>query len=251
MEPFLLALIVFFIAILFSMLGLGGAIIYVPLFYWSGIDLLIAIPTALLLNAVTSGSASLTYLKEKMVDLRTALPFIASATVGAPIGAYFTKFTPVDTILWFFALWLAIVGAKMIISRDSRKNLENGENIESKKRMAIGMGFGFLTGFVSGLMGIGGGTIMVPLFVALGFGIKRASATSAFVMVFSSLSGFLGHLGSGHLDIHLMTYTAIAAFLGAQIGSHLMHSKMRSRTIKQIFGLVLWLIAIRIATSLL
>jgi uncharacterized membrane protein YfcA len=61
MEFIIILLIVLIVSIIFSIVGLGGAIIYVPLFYWLGIPLEIAIPTALLLNCITAGSASLTY----------------------------------------------------------------------------------------------------------------------------------------------------------------------------------------------
>ena len=250
MEPLTIAVMVFFIAAFFSMLGLGGGIVYVPLFYWLGIDMLIAIPTALLLNAVTSSSAAITYLRNRMVDLHTAAPFIISSTIGAPIGAYFTKITPVDTLLWAFSVVLVLAGARMIFSKAGDERNETA-NQDLKKSALVGISLGFVIGMAAGLLGIGGGLFIVPILVALGFGMKRASATSGFIVIFSSVSGFLGHLGSGHLDAELMIYTAIAAFIGGQVGSHLMHSKMRSKTIKQMFGIVLWIMVIKIVSGLL
>ena len=250
MEPLTIAVMVFFIAAFFSMLGLGGGIVYVPLFYWLGIDMLIAIPTALLLNAVTSSSAAITYLRNRMVDLHTAAPFIISSTIGAPIGAYFTKITPVDTLLWAFSVVLVLAGARMIFSKAGDERNETA-NQDLKKSALVGISLGFVIGMAAGLLGIGGGLFIVPILVALGFGMKRASATSGFIVIFSSISGFLGHLGSGHLDAELMIYTAIAAFIGGQVGSHLMHSKMRSKTIKQMFGVVLWIMVIKIVSGLL
>ncbi|MCL7410551.1 MAG: sulfite exporter TauE/SafE family protein [Methanosarcinaceae archaeon] len=250
MEPLTIAVMVFFIAVIFSMLGLGGGLVYVPLFYWLGIDMLIAIPTALLLNAVTSSSAAITYLRKRMVDLHTAAPFIIASTIGAPIGAYFTKFTPVETLLWAFSVVLVLAGARMIFFKTSDEGANLSDN-GVKKRLVAGVGFGFLIGMVAGLLGTGGGVFIVPVLVALGFGMKRASATSGFIVIFSSISGFLGHLGTGHLNAELMTYTAIAAFIGGQVGSRLMYSKMKSKTIKQMFGVVLWVMAVKIVTGLL
>ena len=250
MEPLTIAVIVFFIAVIFSMLGLGGGIVYVPLFYWLGIDMLIAIPTALLLNAVTSSSAAITYLRKRMVDLHTAAPFIIASTIGAPIGAYFTKFTPVETLLWTFSVILVLAGARMIFSKASDEENETA-NQDLKKNAVVGICLGFVIGMAAGLLGIGGGLFIVPVLVALGFGMKRASATSGFIVIFSSVSGFLGHLGSGHLDAELMMYTAIAAFIGGQVGSRLMYGKMRSRTIKQMFGVILWIMVVKIVIGLL
>ena len=252
MEPLSIAVIVFFIAVIFSMLGLGGGIVYVPLFYWLGIDMLIAIPTALLLNAVTSSSAAITYLRKRMVDLHTAAPFIIASTIGAPVGAYFTKFVSVNTLLWAFSFILVLAGARMIFSKAGDKGNENkNENQDMKNSALVGISLGFIIGMVAGLLGIGGGVFIVPVLVALGFGMKRASATSGFIVIFSSVSGFLGHMGTGNLNAELMIYTAIAAFIGGQVGSRLMYSKMRSRTIKQIFGIVLWIMAVKIGIGLL
>ncbi len=251
MELITIAVMVFFVAAIFSMLGLGGGIVYVPMFYWLGIDMLIAIPTALLLNAVTSSSAAITYLRKRMVDLHTAAPFIIASTIGAPVGAYFTKITPVETLLWAFSVVLVLAGARMIFFKAGESNETINATSDVKKHAVIGVTLGFFIGMASGLLGIGGGTFIVPIFAALGFGMKRASATSGFIMIFSSVSGFLGHLGSGHLDAELMIYTAIAAFIGGQVGSRLMYGKMRSKTIKQMFGVVLWIMVVKIIAGLL
>ena len=250
MEPLTIAVMIFFIAAIFSMLGLGGGIVYVPLFYWLGIDMLIAIPTALLLNAITSSSAAIMYLRKRMVDLSTAAPFIISSTIGAPVGAYFTKFTTVETLLWAFSVVLVLAGARMIFFKASDEGSKIADQ-NVKKRAVAGVGLGFVIGMAAGLLGIGGGVFIVPVLVALGFGMKRASATSGFIVIFSSISGFLGHIGTGNLDAELMIYTAIAAFIGGQVGSRLMYSKMRSRTIKQMFGVVLWIMAVKIVSGLL
>ncbi len=256
MELLTLAVMVFFVAVFVSMLGLGGGFMYVPLFYWLGIDIFIAIPTALLLNTVTSSSAAITYLRKRMVDLHTAVPFIITSIIGAPVGAYFTKFTSVDMLLLAFSVVLVIAGTRMIFSKAIDGENETTNNDYNKPALVgislvLVLVLGFVIGMAVGLLGIGGGTLIVPVLVALGFGMKRASATSGFIIIFSSAAGFLGHLGTGHMDVELMIYTAIAAFIGAQVGSHFMYSKMKSRTIKQMFGVVLWIMVVKIVSGLI
>lgn len=252
MDIIVIAVIVFFLAVIFSMLGLGGSLVYVPLFYWLGIDMLIAIPTALLLNGITASSAAITYYRKKMIDLQMAAPFVLASTIGAPIGAYFTKFITIETLLWILSTVLIFAGARMLFS--GKKNADaqiSATSINKRKSFAIGISFGFVIGVTAGLLGVGGGIFIVPILIALGYETKRASATSAFIVLFSSFSGFFGHLTTGHLDMTLMIYTALAAFLGGQVGSYLMHSKMKSETIKKMFGVVLWIMAIKIVYGLL
>ena len=251
MDVIIIAVIIFFLAVLFSMLGLGGSLVYVPLFYWLGIDMLIAIPTALLLNGITSSSAAITYYRKKMIDLQVAAPFALTSIIGAPLGAYFTKFISTEILLWILSIVLIFAGARMLLFGKKGANNVSTSTTDKKNRSIIGIVLGFGIGFFAGLLGLGGGVFIVPILTALGFETKRASATSAFIVLFSSFSGFFGHLTTGHLDMTLMIYTAIAAFIGGQVGSHLMHSKMRSETIKQMFGVVLWIMAIKIVYGLI
>jgi len=101
MEFIIILLIVFLV----SIVGLGGAIIYVPLFYWLGIPLEIAIPTALLLNCITSGSASVTYYRKKMVSFGFASPLIITSLLFAPLGAYTNQFLNDNIILILLQLF--------------------------------------------------------------------------------------------------------------------------------------------------
>ncbi|MEA1984792.1 MAG: sulfite exporter TauE/SafE family protein [Euryarchaeota archaeon] len=247
-DPIVLGSIVFFSSILFAVMGLGGAIVYVPLFYWIGMDLTIAIPAALMLNIVTAGSASVTYIRKGMVDLHTALPFIIASVAGAPIGAYLTKFTPDNVILGMFSIVLVIAGFLMIRSKNDG-TCDREIDIDPKGRILLGIGAGSVIGVAAGLLGLGGGTFIVPLLIAIGYGIKRAPATSALIIVFTSTSGLLAHLSSTHLDMMSMVYMAIAALIGSQLGSHIMYIEidylrtMSERYFTKVFGLFLIIIA--------
>ena len=61
------------------------------------------------------------------------------------------------------------------------------------------------------MLGVGGGNFIVPVLVWLGFNPKKASATTSFIVIFSSFSGFLGHATLGHMDIKLLMFTAIGS----------------------------------------
>lgn len=252
MEAFLIALLVFFLAILFSIIGTGGSTIYVPFLYWIGLDLYVVIPTVLLINTFATGSATISYAKNRMIDFKTAIPFIFTSITGAPIGAYFSKNTPQDILLLIFAVLLLLIGTHMVFTSSRIKCIKCVDS-GTRKTVTISIVSGFIIGIIAGLLGFSGGVFIVPLLVYLGYNIKTASATSLFIIVFTSISGFLGHIGTSfeNLDTDLLLYASFAAFFGAQVGSYLMKYRLKPKTIKRMFGIVLWAVAIRLLIGIL
>ncbi|MCZ7356369.1 MAG: sulfite exporter TauE/SafE family protein [Candidatus Methanoperedens sp.] len=248
MEVLLIILVAFFIALVFSMLGLGGAIIYTPLFFWLGLPILIAIPMALLMNAITTASASITYLKNQMVDTRTAFPIIGTSIPGALTGSYLVRV--MDTGIIILILSVVLLAASIRIFFFSSIGFTLGTTF--KKKIWIGACAGFLIGVISSLVGIGGGTFVVPLLLVLGFEMKNAIGTSSFIITFTSLSGFLGHMSFGgqNMDMTILFYAGAAAFIGAQTGSRVIFKNISSRSLELMFALVLLLIAGRLLYGL-
>ncbi|MCQ6963319.1 sulfite exporter TauE/SafE family protein [Methanolobus chelungpuianus] len=249
MENIFLIITVFITSVLFSMLGIGGAIFYVPFFYGTGMELLNAITTALLLNIVTSGSAATLYLRKKMVDLQAAVPLILFAAIGTQIGGYLARLTPVDVLLFLFSIQMIFIGAEMLFARFEK--YYKGKEISGKKKKFLVTGGGLIIGILSGLLGVGGGSFVVPMLIIMGYGIKCAAATSGFVVVFASLSAFLAHVWTWEPDITLVLYIIVASFLGAQVGSRLMYSRVKADTLRKILGVLLLIMAARILTGLL
>lgn len=238
MELLPIILIAFLVAVLFSILGLGGAIVYTPLFFWLGLPLLAAIPTALLLNFVTTASASITYLKHGFVEKSFAFPMIFTSIFGAVAGSYLAHTVDVKLIILMLSAVIFIAGIRLLLFNSI------GVKIKDKK-IPLGTGAAFLIGVVSALVGIGGGTFMVPLLMVLGFETKNATATSAFIVTFISLSGFLGYLSFGFeaLDLRVLLYAGAAAFIGAQVGSRIIFRRASSKMIEKLFAAVLLLVA--------
>jgi len=90
----------------------------------------------------------------------------------------------------------------------------------------------------------------VPVLVWLGFNPKKASATTAFVVIFSSFSGFLGHATTGHMNIWLLLLCAIGSISGALLGAYLMRKKMSRKQVKLAIGLILYIIAAKMIWDL-
>ncbi len=243
------SLIILLAALVFSMLGLGGALLYIPIFKWFGFDFKsVAIPTGLFLNGVTALSATIYYLRAGMVDVRGSLPMVVASFIGAPIGAYFTRFVPTETLILLFSVGMVVAGLRMLFSSGQA---EPTEMMPLAKRALITGIASFFIGFIAGLLGIGGGFLFVPLMIAVGYPTKKAAATCSFIVVFSSFSGFLGHVAEGHFDPKLLVSTTLAVIIGSQIGARIMRGKMKPKWIKRLFGLVLIGVAVKLAWRVL
>ncbi len=240
--------VILVLAFIFSMLGLGGAMLYIPVFHWFGYDFKsVAIPTGLLLNGITALSAALFYLRAKMVDIKGSIPLIISSFIGAPVGAYFTKLVPTRTLILLFAIAMVFAGGRMLITS---ARPEKDKMMEFRLRMTLMSIGGFFIGFIAGLLGVGGGFLFVPMMIAMGYATKQAAATSSFVVIFSSFSGFAGHIAEGHFNWPLMIATSIAVIIASQIGAKVMKERMKARWIKQMFAVVLLGVAVKLLCKL-
>lgn len=243
----IIGFIILLLSFIFSMLGLGGALLYIPVFKWFGYEFKsVAIPTGLLLNGVTALSATIYYIKSGMTDVKGAIPMVITVVIGAPLGALFTKFVPTETLVVLFAILMCFAGGKMLLSSRDGKEKSHTELIPLKKRIILTALAGFLIGIIAGLLGIGGGSLVVPTLLAIGYATKQAVATSSFVATFSSFSGFAGHVAEGHFNLPLMIVTLVAVIIGSQVGARIMKEKMKASWIKQIFGVLLIAVAIEL-----
>jgi uncharacterized membrane protein YfcA len=221
--------IFFVIAFVFSMLGMGGSQLYIPILYWMGMDFKTeAIPLGMLLNVVNSSSAAITYGRKKLIAWRVAIPF-------APLGVWLNVQLPVKPLLIFFALFTAAAAVLMLSGWKPKRG-----DMSPRGRVVLGLTAGGALGTVAGLIGRGGGSFVVPLLYIAGLEAKMAAATSAFVVTCSGLSSFVSHLATAaQPQWGVWSATVLAVLLGSQLGSRLMAERMKSRAVKLVFGWVL------------
>ena len=235
-------LIVFLFSGLMAMAGLGAAFLFVPLFYYLGVPLAEAAPTALLLNAVSLSAATVAYWRGHLIDWRVGLPVLVVAVILAPFGAALTTSVDRRVLLALFAGFLVFAGAMMLFYRAGAGR----RDMNRAAQAGIGAGVGGVAGFLGGLLGVGGGNIVLPGLTWLGLEPKVAAGTTALVVVFSSLSGFAGHAALGALDPRFTITMAVLAGAGSLVGSHLMQTRLTSAQLKRLIGVVLWVIAAKI-----
>lgn len=201
-----LALISFILSVIFSIGGVGSAIAIVPVMAWLGVPLMTAKPTGLFINTLSMLSATVKNLKHGKLELKLGLPILLVATMVAPLGAYTGKFIPRRYIFLIFMAFLVYSGTMLLFFKP-RKRAENGNHLVE------GSVIGGIAGFLGGLLGVGGGGIISPALIMLGYEPKKVAATTALVVFFSSLSGFLTYWGMGTLDLRLLAWSRFRPLL--------------------------------------
>jgi len=242
------ALIVVVFSALLSMAGLGAAFLFVPFFYWMGVPLQEAMATALLLNAISLAFASAVFVQGGLVRFRAALPILIAAVLLSPLGAWSSHYIPRAVLLWLFAGFLVFAGVMMLFYHPA---VRNPGTRDGAREAALGAGVGGFAGYLGGLLGVGGGNFIVPVLTWLGYDPKVAAGTTAFVVVFASAAGFLGHVSLGGLSPSFLALTGAAAVVGALTGSWLTRFKLSSAQLKRVIGVLLWGIALKIVWGLL
>lgn len=226
------------------MLGLGGGMIYVPVLTWAGFPVReVAIPLSLLLNGLTTLMALLTFSRKKLVDWRGGAAMAVAAFIGAPLGVWTARLFQPAVLLTLFSGFALLAAIRMIAFVN---HLESKIRINRSVRTQIVSGIGALAGFTGGLLGLGGGFIIAPLLIWIGYPAKSAAATTALVVTVSSFSGFLGHMAEGHGDWRLTVPVALAVLLGSRLGAQSLFYDINPATVKKLYAAVLFAIAAKL-----
>ncbi len=235
---------ILFISLILTMVGLGGGLVFSPLFIIMGFAKSQAASASLFLNLVAASSAAYTYSRKNMVDFSLSIPLIISSAMAAPVGSYFNVRIDLKPFLILLAIVLALAGCRMLISPPA--SVEPGTMGPSKKIIG-GTIIGTIIGLMSGLLGIGGGVFVVPLLIyALKTPTKIAAASSTFIVCFSSLTGFLGYASMADIDWLFILPAAVASFAGGQAGARLMSKGLKGKSIRVIFSIILFLLCIKL-----
>jgi hypothetical protein len=229
--------LVLFVAFVFPMLGMGGGQVYTPVFYWLGLNLQTqAIPLALWLSFSSQLAAAVSYWRHDLIQFRTALPIVVGLVCCAPVGALVSHHTSDKIILFLFATMTVVALLQTLTAR-------RAEDVSGPRRRSVlaALAGGATIGFLAGMVGRGGGSLVVPMLLLLGLDPRRAAATSSFAICFSSLSGFLSHLAIAGpaLPAPWLAVLTAAAVAAAFAGSRYMARRLRSRTVRRLFAVAL------------
>jgi len=242
---YLLAAISFSAAFLFSLGGIGAAIILIPILHSFGIPLSVAKPVGLFYNTISLTGASINNIRNKRLDFKLGIPIIVFSFLFAIVGAYVSKYIASQIVLLMFISFLVFSGLMYLFFKN-KKESNFREDIPYISLSLIGA----VAGLLSGMLGIGGGGIIFPLLLMLGFNPKKITTITAFVVPFSSLSGFLTYWSIGTVDWRLLVITSLAGFAGATIGTIFMQKRLNPKIVKKILAVILLIMAVKMALNM-
>lgn len=234
------------IGILLGSVGGGGSLIAVPaLVYVGGQGVRGAQAGALVVVIAASAIGVAAYLRRDQVRWRAGLAFGAAAGVSSFAGSLLARQLNPDVLLLAFAP-VMVLGAVAMVGERARAEANFqpwrfGVSRESALRV---VGFGLAVGWLTGLFGVGGGFVIVPVLVlALGFGVTEAVGTSLLVIIMGSLVALAERLHGGGLD-----WAVIGPFAGAAVIDVLLGSVFGQRTSQE--TVTRWFAALVILTAI-
>jgi len=235
-----------------GLLGIGGGAVMIPVSYWliqtmgvsPDIAIRIAFGTSLLVILPTAISGSWRHNKEKAVRWKTALALGSCALAGAVLGATLATHLPGEILKKGFgglvlviALWMGLG-----IVPGSR-----GKDAEPRENVGLAAACGFPIGLVTGLTGLGGGVLIVPVLVlALNFTIHLAVGTSVASIILASLGGIVGYIVNGlgvpgllpysvgYISLPIWLCLAATSIPMAQLGARAAHA-LPAKPLRYIF----------------
>lgn len=226
--------------ILSGLFGVGGGVVTTPAVnVVLGGSAIQAVATPLPVIFPTSIVGAYTYARAGEVSVRGARWAAGPGGVGAAVGAYLTDLVNAHILLIVTAVLLAWTAVQVVRGRQPAKPWRLGETPGWKYAV-----IGLVAGFVSGLLGIGGGIVMVPAFtVLLGMPLRRALGTSLVVIAAVVVPATLVHWWQGHIDWAIALALAIGVMPGARIGARLA-LVARERSLRIMVGAFLLAIAV-------
>ena len=258
MWEILLPLLGFLIGIIAALTGIGGGVFIVPLltlfFALSPADAGATSHTVIVFTALAS---TLVYYRQKRISYRTGVLFAVATTPGGILGVYLTTVMAARTLGLIFGFFMIIFVAIPILLDGRFVRLKRSSSTEGGKaqvnsgvssillqKMLLGAILSFFGGIASGLLGIGGGVLIVPILtLVVDMPIHFATATSMFIMTFTSTSEAVQHFFANQTNFEYALLLGLGTVIGALVGAHL-SKRVSGKNLRRIFGLVIIIVGI-------
>lgn len=211
------------VAFLYSSVGHGGASGYLALMALFVFPVSVMKPSALLLNLFVSGISFFFYYKKDFFKPKLFYPFAITSVPAAFIGGMI----PLEN-----SLYKTLLGIVLILAALRLFGLFNSNEAKSTKiNIPLAMGIGFGIGILSGMLGIGGGIILSPILLLLGWAtLKETAAISSLFIFVNSIAGLLGYFMGGKTfpteSFYLVPIAVFGGILGAYFGSGYFSNKV-------------------------
>ena len=198
-------------------LGVGGALLATPLIRFLGVAPYLAVGTTVPVMLPTTLVGALTYGRQNFVDMRVAILTAIPAAIAAVAGARSTRAVNGHVLMLVTAAIIVILAIRMIPKK-------GGEEVVDRPPPSIGglTILGLSAGFLSGLLGIGGGFLMVPVYIKVfGLSTKKALGTSLAVIALIVIPNTVAQAFVGNIDWTVAFWLALGVIPGAWVGARL------------------------------
>ena len=239
----ILTIFFFITAILYSSIGFGGGSTYLALMLIWDVPFYIFPIIALICNIIVVTGNSINFLRTKNINIKLLTPYLIGSVPFAFLGASISIDKNLFEILLFFILFIA--GIFLLLES---KYFNNDEIIIKKVSKVISIFIGSIIGFISGLVGIGGGVFLSPILFLLKAGYpKHITSTASLFILINSMFGVAGQLTKDIVFNEFLNYWPlfVAVLIGAQIGSFFNIKFLSNRVLALLTSLLVIVVAIR------
>ncbi|MGH9803646.1 MAG: sulfite exporter TauE/SafE family protein [Candidatus Acidiferrales bacterium] len=238
--------LVFLVAIAYSSVGHGGASGYLAVLSFFGLPPAAMAPGALCLNLLVAGISFTAYWRAGHFVFRLLWPFLLTSIPFAFLGGLAA--VPVRLYLVLLSAVLIFAAFRLFVVVPPKED----QSVVIPPRLAVALPVGAGIGFLSGIIGVGGGIFLSPLLILLKWAdAKRTAAVSAAFIWINSLAGLYGHLLRKTVDWSGLLWLVGAAFAGGLVGSYLGARRFQGVWLRRILAVVLLVATLKLLRTAL
>ena len=239
----LLAILFFVTAVLYSSVGFGGGSTYLALLLIWGIPYFVFPVIALLCNIIVVTGNCFNYIRAGNLNLRLLIPYL----IGSIPLAYIGGSLPIEKRLFEILLFLVLAAAGILLLFNF-KSYDDKEESYRKISIPVSILIGGVLGFISGIVGIGGGIFLSPILFLIKAGRpKHIVTTASLFILINSISGIIGQLTKSAVLTEVLNYWYLlaAVLIGGQVGNFLNLKIFSTRILALITALLVLFVAFR------
>jgi uncharacterized membrane protein YfcA len=243
MNIWFLAAVIMLIAFFMTMTGRGGGNFYVLTLVLAGYDMNLSASSGQFILMCSSLTAAILFSKQKMNHWKLTILLGVLIFVSAIAGGYLGHFFNERILKAVFAVIMFIAGLLMLKKPKQKIKSEHkwvvtltSKGEEYYVNLLVSIPIVLLTGFISGMVGVSGGSFLVPLMLlTMNVPMHIAVGTSTTLVTISAAAGFFGHLGAGVCDFNLAIPLALGGVIGGFAGAK-MALKSKPKNLKYLFA---------------